>query len=286
MKYLLSLLSLVCLTMAADAQITTTFPIDTAKQHNGKTSVNIGSGGIRINKGGVSVNAREKEFRRFDVQFGMLDLGINTLVDNTDYSSAATRNFLQVSSDRANEDLFSLRTAKSVNVNIYPLLLKMNLLRTPGQKLMLSTGLGLQIYNFRFTKPVQYRNDPQPYVTLDTILFSKNKLAVQYLTVPLMLTSKTRISKRGDSGKGTWLVYSAGVSGGFLLSSWTKQKSDERGKEKNFDPFNFRSTNLCVNGEIGLDGFIRLFASYQLTSLHENGLDQHPVSFGIRFLGI
>lgn len=216
----------------------------------------------------------------------MLDLGVNTLVDNTNYAAADARNFLRVSDDRANSDLFSLRNAKSINVNIYPVLVKANLVHTRSQKLILTSGLGLQLYNFRFTKPVRYFNDPQPFVTLDTIAFSKNKLALNYLTVPLMLTSKTRISPRGSSGRGTWLVYGAGVSGGFLLSSWTKQKSDLRGKDKTYDQFNLNNTNLCVNGEIGIDGLFRLFASYQLTALHENALDQHPLSIGIRFLGI
>jgi hypothetical protein len=283
MKYLLSIAAISILSFQSAAQIETTLPIDTAKQHeSNKRNLSIGSGGIRISRA-KDENAPRKIF---DVQFGMLDLGINTLQDNTNYNTAEARQFLHVDNAYANKDLFALRTGKSVNVNIYPVLVKANLVRTKGQKLILSTGLGLQLYNFRFNKPVSYRNDPQPYVTLDTVSFTKNKLAFNYLTVPLMLTSKTRIAKHGDGGKGIWVVYGAGISGGYRLSSWTKQISGERGKDKNHDPFNFSETNFCVNGEIGLDGFFRLFASYQLTALHENGLDQHPMSIGIRFLGI
>lgn len=286
MKYILSLLALVGLSFSSFAQDQEAVSVDTAKSSKGSGgSISIGSGGFKYKKGKDST-------RHFiDIQYGMLDIGVNTLNDNTDYSSAAARNYLQVSSDRQNGDLFSLRTAKSINVNVYPVMIKANLLRTRGQKILLSTGLGLQLYNFRFTKPVRYYNDPQPYVTLDTISFTKNKLAMNYLTVPLMITAKTRlgggpgiIGEKGGSGR--WLVYGVGVSGGYLLQSWTKQKSDERGKDKTYDQFNFRSTNLCVNGEIGLDGLVRLFASYQLTSLHENALDQHPVSVGIRFFGL
>jgi hypothetical protein len=225
--------------------------------------------------------------RPLELQFGMLDLGVNSLVDNTLYPTPGGSNFfMNVDAPHNNKDLFSLRQGKSVNVNIYPVLLKANLYHSPRQRITLATGLGLQLYNFRFTKPVSYQSDPATHVILDSVSFSKNKLAFNYLTVPLMLNAKTRIGSRGGS-HGYWLVYGAGVSGGYLLSSWTKQISEERGKQKNHDDFNFSKTNLCVNGEIGLDGYFRLYASYQLTKLHEDGpLDQHPFSIGIRFLGI
>src|SRR5690606_40927274 len=70
--------------------------------------------------------------------------------DLTDYTSAAAQHFLQVPSDLKNENLFSLRVAKSVNVNIYPVVLKYRMVKTKTQRLYASVGLGLQIYNFRF----------------------------------------------------------------------------------------------------------------------------------------
>src|SRR5690606_7337838 len=136
-----------------------------------------------------------------------------------------------------NEDLFSLRTAKSINVNIYPIMVKARLHKSDRHKILLATGLGLQLYNFRFTKPISYRAEPVPGVVVDTISFSKNKLAFNYLTVPLMINFKTKVTNSKSGG--TWLTYGVGVSGGFLLSSWTKQVSDERGKDKTHDPFNF-----------------------------------------------
>jgi hypothetical protein len=269
---------------------------DTVTKKQGK-SIYIGSGGIHYEDG-----PKDTVEHTFSVQFGMLDLGVNSLIDNTDYNAATNpglNSFLQVNDQYRNKDLFSLRQSKSINVNVYPVMVKANLYRSPRQKIILATGLGLQLYNFRFTKPVSYRSEPTPHVAMDTMSFSKNKLAFNYLMVPLMLTSKTRLSagsastKTDDKGvstvthsKGLWLTYGVGVSGGYLLSSWTKQKNDEIGKQKNHDPFNFNKTNFCVNGEIGLDGYFRLFASYQLTALHENYLDQHPFSVGVRFLGL
>ena len=77
-----------------------------------------------------------------------------------------------------------------------------------------------------------------------------------------------------------------GVSGGYRLSSWTKQISDERGKQKNHDQFNFNDFNACLTAEVGIDNIFRLYASYQVTPLHENVLEQYPFSIGIRFGGI
>lgn len=255
------------------------------KKKSGK-SISIGSGGIHYDNG-----SHDSSYHRFSVQFGMLDLGINSLVDNTTYpepigaSLTGPANFLMVDAAHNNADLFSVRQSKSINVNIYPIMLKMGLYHSKRQQLSLATGIGMQLYNFRFTKAVTYHGDPSPYVALDTVSFSKNKLAFNYLTVPLMLNAKTRLGSTGGKNA-LWLVYGAGVSGGYLLSSWTKQISDERGKEKNHDPFNFSKTNFCVNGEIGLDGYFRLYASYQVTALHDSYLDQHPFCIGFRFLGL
>lgn len=256
-----------------------------------RSSISIGTGGFHYDNG-----KPDTVFHRFEVQYGMLDLGFNSLIDNTAYPAdplakpfTPLNAYLAVGPEYKNKDLFSLRQGKSINVNIYPLLVKAHLYRSKRQSITLASGIGLQLYNFRFTKPVTYVASPTTHVILDTVSFSKNKLAFNYLTVPLMLNGKTKLVDYGNkfskNGSGLWLVYGGGISVGYLLSSWTKQISDERGKDKNHDPFNFRKTNLCVNGEIGLDGYIRLYASYQLTSLHEDVLDQHPFSIGVRFLG-
>jgi hypothetical protein len=289
MKYIITIVvAMACATML-QAQVTTKLPIDTAKQSkkNG-TSLSVGSGGVKISKD------RDTTDHAFEVQFGMLDLGINSIDDKTDYTlgfmpaipnlPVTAQTFIQAPDDRKNADLFSLRTSKSINVNIYPIMVKARLYKSAGQKVTLASGIGLQLYNFRFTKPISYRADPRPGVVMDTVSFSKNKLAFNYLTVPLMINAKTKIANNKSGGY--WLTYGVGVSGGYLLSSWTKQVSDERGKEKNHDPFNFRTTNFCVNGELGLDGYVRLYASYQVTALHDDALDQHPFCIGVRFLGL
>lgn len=267
------------LSLGAAAQETTETKgtSDTTRKKTGKT-ISISSDGITVTSFPDSI--KKKEDKDFKFRFAILELGINYLQDNTDYSSAAAQDFLNVDPEMRNENLFSLREGKSINVNIYPVMGSYRFVNTRRQKMYISSGIGLQIYNFRFNKPISYINETRPMVVTDTVSFSKNKLAVTYLSIPLSVTCKTKLAKD------TWLVYGVGITGGYRLSSWTKQVSDERGKQKNRDPFNLNNFNSCVTGELGIDGVIRLYASYQLTALHKDALDQHPYAIGIRFGGI
>lgn len=248
-----------------------------APREKNTNSLSVGTDGIKIKTSGK----KDSSDKVFDVQFGMVDLGINYLDDKTNYSDPSLAGFLQVPGEMRNKSLFSLREGKSVNVNIYPVLAKYRLFQSPGQKIFLSAGVGLQIYNFRFNKPVTYQNLTEPAVVLnDSLHFSKNKLGFTYLSVPLMLTFRTRIAGKA------WLVYGGGISAGYRISSWTKQVSSEHGKQKNHDAFNFKDFNSAVTAEIGLQDYFRLYFSYQLTPLHDTYLDQHPYTIGFRFMGI
>lgn len=270
MKNILTILAVLLGTTAARAQEIKA-EVKQSDTTKGKHAVSISLG---------SDETKDTSNKVFDLQVGMLDLGFNYLDDKTDYNSAAAQSFLNVDPSLKNKNLFSLRDAKSVNVNIYPILLKARLVKTKGQRLYVSLGAGLQIYNFRFNKPISYQNETVPQVVMDTVSFTKNKLTVTYLSVPLMVTSKTKLAKD------IWLVYGVGITAGYRISSWTKQISGERGKEKDHDQFNLNNFNSCVTGEVGIDGWLRLYASYQLTALHENSLQQYPYAIGVRFIGI
>lgn len=215
----------------------------------------------------------------FRATFSMLDLGVNMLNDNTNYSDPSVANFLNVPGAKKNENLFDLRPAKSINVNIYPIGVKFLALKTNNQRIYISTGIGLQIYNFRFEENISYKKNPNQII-MDTISFQKNKLAISYINIPLMLTGKTRLHK------GTWLVYGAGITAGYRMTSVNKQISDERGKIKTRGNFDLADYNTCVTGEFGIEGVLRFFASYQLNSLYNNGIDQRPISVGVRISGI
>lgn len=250
---------------------------DTTKTQAGGHSISIGSKGVVYSNDSDTTKHEEKV-----VKFGFLalDLGFNSLRDKTDYSSPETQAFLNVPDNQKNENLFDMRNGKSVNVNLYPMLVGIRLMKTNGQKIYLGTGVGFQFYNFRFTKQVTYGSEPNPTVYLDsTAHFTKNKLAMTYISIPLGVTFKTRIGKE-------WLVYGFGATGGYRIASWMKQKSPERGKQKLHDAYNFKDFNACLTAEVGVEDYLRLYASYQVTPLHENALEQYPLSVGIRLGGI
>ncbi len=269
---------------------------DTGKFRN-HDMLSISNRGIRIEhtyKGekGRMIAERDslrEEKKRFSSSFAMFDLGFNMIQDNTDYTNPGLGSYLNIPAANRSKDLFALRTGKSVNVNIYPWMVKFKAVKTPGQRMYIATGVGLQIYNFRYDQPITYTKQPNT-IFMDNITFKKNKLALTYLNVPLMVTFKTRIHKdyKGRAKHDEWLVYGVGITEGFLLNSITKQESSIRGKVKLHDQFGLADLNTCLTAEIGVEGILRLFASYQVTSMYGSGagLDQHPVSIGFRFGGI
>lgn len=265
---------------------------------------------ISISNNGIKVNSEDKdtdETGPIQLSFLTIDLGINALNDRSGYSApvsignnysyvgpksksgiyfsnnttSSNQELLQMSDQFKNESLFNLQTAKSINVNIWPVLVGFRMLNTNKQKIYFNTGAGLQIYNFRFSKPVVYENDASPQIYYDTEhTYTKNKLGISYLSIPVGLTFKTRASDK------LWLVYGAGISTGYRVASWTKRVTQEQGKQKNHDKFFFNDFNTCITAEAGLSGYFRLYASYQITPLHQHSLLQYPISVGIRFGGI
>jgi hypothetical protein len=222
---------------------------------------------------------KEEKAGKFRARFTMLDVGINMLNDATVYSDPKVQSYLGgVPAAKRDASVFDLKT-KSVNVNIYPLMVKFLAVKTHGQRLYISSGIGFQVYNFRYENNISYTKSPNG-IYMDSINFDKNKLAVNYLNVPLMLTGKTRLHKK------TWLTYGACITAGYRLSSWNKQVSDERGKTKTHGNFDLTDYNACVTGEFGIDGILRFYGSYQLTPLYENGINQRPICIGVRILGI
>ncbi|MCB0698590.1 MAG: outer membrane beta-barrel protein [Chitinophagales bacterium] len=254
---------------------------DEKKDGKKQTYISLGpTNGLVVGTEKDSTVTREKE-KTFSVSFGVVDIGLNSLQDKTDYTSAAAGAFLNVPNGYQNENLFDLNTGKSWNVNVYPVLASWTAHNGKKQKVVFGTGIGLQMYNFRFNKPVTYVNTKVPEVYLDTVRsFSKNKLGMTYLSVPLMMTFKTK------AGNKTWLLYGVGITGGYRLASYMKQVTTQDGKEKDHNKFNFSDFNSCVTAEFGLEGYFRLYASYQLTALHETILDQHPFCIGLRIGGI
>lgn len=212
---------------------------------------------------------RRSKTSNVSTNWWIVDLGFNNISDNTNYPVSSP--YLQSSFTK---DDLKLRTGKSVNVNIWIFMQKLNVIK---HVVNLKYGLGLELYNFRYKTPVSYREGNPSYIFTDTIDFSKNKLAADYITVPLMINFNTT-PRSGNNG----FSFSVGVSAGYLYSNRNKQISDERGKEKEKGDLGLERFKLAYVGELGL-GPVRLYGSYAITNLHERGLEQRPFAVGVRF---
>ena len=140
----------------------------------------------------------------------------------------------------------------------------------------LKYGLGLELNNYRFDdETIRFSKNPTT-ITLDQSLkdAGKNKLAADYITVPMMLNFN--FTPGNNKGFG----FSAGVSAGYLYSS--RQKIKVGGdKKKLHDDFDLEKWKLSYIGELNL-GPVRLYGSYAMNNMWDKGLDQTPYNVGIR----
>ncbi len=217
---------------------------------------------------------RPHKVSKVSTNWWIFDLGFANLNDKTNYASPEAQNFLRSvgTAGKPTKDDLKLRAIKSSNVNIWIAMQRVSLAKG---YVNLKYGLGLEMFNFRYENNISYNKNPA-YIFKDSVDFSKNKLYAGYATIPFMLNINTHPGyKKG-------LSFSAGVSAGYLIGSLNKQISDERGKVKTKGSLGLEQFRLAYIGEIGVGPF-RLFGSYAITKLHENGLEQYPYSMGIRF---
>jgi len=246
-------------------------------------------GGGNENKRQTTVtlgNRRKKQHSNISTAHWVVDLGFANYDDKTNYSSATSQNYIinRPGSPALGANDFKLKSAKSSNVNIWFFMQRLNLIK---QYVNLKYGLGIEMNNYRFKSPLSFneggpnpydpfQNIAHPFVFRDSISFSKNKLALDYVTIPFMLNFRTNPN---SSQKG--LSLSAGVSVGYLYSSRNKQISDERGKHKNHGDYDAEKWKFSYIGELGL-GPVRLYGSYSPNSIFKNGLNVMPYNVGIR----
>lgn len=226
----------------------------------------------------LRVERRPRRRNNISTNWWIMDLGFANWRDQTDYASAQGGNYFKVlrpADGPVNQNSFKLINGKSSNVNIWFFMQKLNVVK---HVVNLKYGLGLEMYNYRFDTRISFRKDPQPFVFNDSIAFTKNKLYVEYLTVPVMIN----INTTPDSRRG--LSFSAGVSAGYLLGSRNKQISGERGKQKIKGDFNFEPWRIATIAEVGI-GPVRLYGSYSLNRLQKDvtRVEQYPYTVGIRF---
>lgn len=220
----------------------------------------------------VILSNKRKSRSNISTNWWIVDLGFANYSDETAYPAARQNGF--VSQDITSEDNLKLRTGKSVNVNFWLFQQRLNLVK---HVVNLKYGLGIELNNYRFDdERVRFSKNPTR-ISLDPSLAnaSKNKLAADYATIPMMLNFNFTPGRKSGFG------FSAGMSVGYLYSARQKIKNDGD-KTKLRDDFNLEKWKLSYIGELTL-GPVRLYGSLATKSMWERGLDQTPYNIGIRF---
>lgn len=230
----------------------------------------------------ISVTKQERrEPKNVSTNWLIVDLGFSNYVDRTNYSNTGGYLYNRAGAAPLGANDFNLNVTKSLNVNIWFFMQRLNLIQ---HHVNLKYGLGIELNNYRYNSNISYRKEnpfvtgqtPAPAIFRDSVSFSKNKLAADYITVPLMINFCTNPV---NQNKG--FSISVGVSGGFLYNERNKQISEPRGKQKADNGLGLEQFKFSYIGEIGL-GPVRLYGSYSPTSFYKKGLDMRPYTLGIR----
>ena len=225
-----------------------------------------------------------KTFSKVSTNWFIFDFGFSNYIDKTDYGNTGDFLYNRQGAAPLGKSDFNLNTGKSLNVNVWFFMQRINLIK---KNVNLKYGLGIEYDNYRYKtssnlsylEKNSYLNSlqaPSPVVIRDSISFSKNKLALNYITVPLMLNF---ITNSANTKKG--LSLSMGLSAGYLYGVRNKQKSGERGKEKNRGDYDLERFKVSYIAEMGL-GPVRLYGSYSPNSIFSKGLVMKPYTIGIR----
>lgn len=252
--------------VAATDTIAKVDKIDTAIVRIGKKDVKVidHDGGTEIIWG---KGKHRKNPDRFQGHWEGIEFGFNSFA-KADYGMYAP----------AYDNFMSLNQGKSLELDFNFYELNIGLAKN---YVGLVSGMGLSFNNYRFQNPFTMKREQNMTVpvALDPENLSKTKLAVSYLTVPLLL--EFQIPVNNNEGR---LFINGGIIGGVKIGSHTKVKYGDN-KEKDRSGFNLNSFNYAATARIGYKD-ICLFAKYSLTPMFEDGKGPEltPFTIGISFL--
>ena len=213
--------------------------------------------------------------------WGGIDLGVSmlTTIDNKtslseDLDTTQINNFLNL---KYGKSLFFSFNLIEQNFRLYK------------NYLMLTTGAGVEWSSYNFEKNITLNPDA-PYISssnliiaADSIKYSKNKLRICYLKVPLLLEFNTNAINPKKS-----FHIAGGFEFAYKLGSKTKQKYEINGyeiKSSRRDDYHLADFKYSTVLRVGYGDHFNLFANYGLSQLFENnkGPDVFPFTMGVAF---
>ena len=222
----------------------------------------------------ISIERAPKKLKNVTTNWFSFDLGYANYTDES--PQMAYLAIYPPSKYWVNSGSLKLDNRKASNFNIWIVQQKLNVYQ---HKINLKYGVGFEMFNFRFEQPVSFRNEPGKTLYMDDVNFTKNKLFVKYLTVPVQLNFQpSPYSRKG-------FYASIGLSAGYLVDARNKQISPERGKQKYDGTFELNNLRLATIGELGIGG-IRLYGSYGSINLfdkNQSSFSLFPYALGLRF---
>lgn len=222
---------------------------------------------------------RDSIFRRSEharSHWNGFEIGFNQLLVRDKFSTDIPEGY----------DFLELNSGKSINVNInlfshdFPIY---------KRYLMFTTGIGLTLNNYRFSSDKTLLSDTNRTVANydfnknnERIHYKKNKLAVNYITIPLLLQFNSHQEFRKSIHVATGILFSYKYNSHLKLvySEDGDKKKSKRHDEFNIEPFRYDATL-----RIGYQSYT-LYASYSLNTLFKEnrGPSLHPFQVGINVL--
>jgi len=198
------------------------------------------------------------------ITFTRLDLGFSKLIDNGSFNLSPTNDFLSYK---------GIKTS-TVSFDVLQFGYRFN----PQFKVYIAGGFDWTMIRLRNNITIQQGTRDLTYVE-ETTAFEKNRFSNSYVHFPLNFEFR---SKENERGKRFYFVLGPEVS--FLLNGKVKQVSDEFGKVKYKDDYNFQAFRYGGTVRLGYGG-IGLFTRYYFNDMFDSPAQKglKNMSFGITF---
>lgn len=266
MKKLLltTLLIIGIISLRATAQQDSTSKKTTSKSSNYNLHVSFGDNDEGGKKDTTKLKSAPKGRFMGGITFTRLDFGFSRLIDNGSFSLSPQNKFLDY------------RGAKTSTISFDVLYFGYRF--NPNFKVYIAGGFDWTLIRLKNNITI-LPNTPTLTYREDNIDYSKNRFSNSYVHIPFNFELRT---KENDKGKRFYFVFGPEVS--FLLNGKVKQISDEFGKQKVRDDYDFQPVRIGGTVRLGYGG-IGLFTKYYFNDMFDSapqaGLKN--MSFGITF---
>jgi hypothetical protein len=193
-----------------------------------------------------------------------IDLGFSRLVDNGSFTLSPENDFLDYKGGKTSTFSFDIvQFGYRFNQNF---------------KIYIAGGFDWTHIRLRKDITIQ-ENTPELTYVADDVHFSKNRFSSSYVHIPLNFELRT-----SENSNGKRFYFIAGPEVSFLLNGKVKQISEERGKQKFHDDYNFQVFRYGGSLRFGYNGiglFTKVYFNDMFASRPQKGLTN--MSFGLTF---